>query len=576
MLEKYIYIFDAIVFITGICSVFINLKRDKSMLSTVASISIGFLGVLIAHISRILDDKFAIIILTIIEFIEILLLFKKKNWKAFIKSICTTILIVISISYANQHELQGLFNYSLDNQGNTAIINGFSQEYNESSLEIPKYIVKGLRFYKVTSIGEKAFYGCEELWQVKLPNSITNIGNYAFGNCKMLHHLNIPNDLQTLGARAFFNTSLKDEINLENTKLKHDINLYDYLNNYIIRDYRNANFDNNIQYYGFNEGLCLTKMGFIDKTGKIVIDNTNYTLVRNFSEGLAPAYKDEKYGFIDVNGNVVIDFKYDKVYDFSEGLACVEKDGNFGYINKKGETIIDFQYSDPSIRFSNVIYGKNISSFINGIACVKKDGKFGYIDNTGKLLIDFKFDYGWPFYNELALTSNGYIDRNGNVVIDITKYDVANSFSNNLAKIGKRDESRSFEFYDYGYIDLSGNITIDLKYESASSFSEGLAPVMKDGNCGYIDSKGDTIINFEYKDANNFSEDLASVCKNGKYGYINKKGEVVIDFQYDDNDVFEFSEGLALVKKDEKYQFINKIGETVIDKIEVNELIFSD
>lgn len=243
MLEKYIYIFDAIVFITGICSVFINLKRDKSMLSTVASISIGFLGVLIAHISRILDDKFAIIILTIIEFIEILLLFKKKNWKAFIKSICTTILIVISISYANQHELQGLFNYSLDNQGNTAIINGFSQEYNESSLEIPKYIVKGLRFYKVTSIGEKAFYGCEELWQVKLPNSITNIGNYAFGNCKMLHHLNIPNDLQTLGARAFFNTSLKDEINLENTKLKHDINLYDYLNNYIIRDYRNANMD---------------------------------------------------------------------------------------------------------------------------------------------------------------------------------------------------------------------------------------------------------------------------------------------------------------------------------------------
>lgn len=42
MLEKYIYIFDAIVFITGICSVFINLKRDKSMFSTVASISIVF------------------------------------------------------------------------------------------------------------------------------------------------------------------------------------------------------------------------------------------------------------------------------------------------------------------------------------------------------------------------------------------------------------------------------------------------------------------------------------------------------------------------------------------------------
>ncbi|MBO5348820.1 MAG: WG repeat-containing protein [Clostridia bacterium] len=571
MLEKYIYIFDAIVFITGVCSFFINLKRDKSMFSSVISILIGVFGVFIANFIYVivegkwLNGKLTIIIYAVMEFIEILLLFKKKRLKAFFISICLTILIAISILYANQLEVQSIFNYGLDNQSNTAVIKGFNRENKESHLEIPMYIVKGVSFYKVTSISEKAFYGCEKLYHVKLPNSITNIGNYAFAECKSLYDINIPYDLETLGARAFCNTSLKDEIKLENIKLKNDINLYDYLNDYVVRDYRNYNFDHGIQYYGFNEELCLTEIGFIDKTGKIMIDNTNYTPVRNFSEGLAPVYKDKKYGFIDVNGNVVIDFQYDKVYDFSEGLACVGKDGKFGYINTKGETIIDFQYDDPSIRSGAYISGKDFGLFIKGIACVKKDGKFGYIDTKGNVLVDFEFSFGYSFYDGIALTSKGYIDKNGDVVIDETNYSATSSFSNELA-VAERDGK-------YGYIDTKGNVIIDFKYDYAYKFSDGLAVVEKDGNLGYIDNKGNVIIDFEYKDANDFSEGLASVYKDGKYGYINTKGEVVIDFQFDD--AYDFSEKMTLVRKDGKYQFINKNGETVIDKVEVNEIIFA-
>lgn len=51
----------------------------------------------------------------------------------------------------------------------------------------------------------------------------------------------------------------------------------------------------------------------------------------------------------------------------------------------------------------------------------------------------------------------------------------------------------------------------------------------------------------QYDDARYFSEGLAPVKKNGKWGYINEAGEVVIDFQYDG--AHSFSEGKALVEK---------------------------
>lgn len=169
------------------------------MFNSVVSILIGIFGILIAHVIYVIIDgkwlrlngDLTIIIFAIMEFIEILLLFKKKNWKAFIISILATILIAISIIYANQRDTQNIFNYSLNNENNVATINGFSKEYNKSNLKIPNYIIKGLRFYKVTSIGEKAFYGCEKLYHVKLPNSIKNIENYAFAESG-LYSINIP------------------------------------------------------------------------------------------------------------------------------------------------------------------------------------------------------------------------------------------------------------------------------------------------------------------------------------------------------------------------------------------------
>lgn len=44
--------------------------------------------------------------------------------------------------------------------------------------------------------------------------------------------------------------------------------------------------------------------------------------------------KNNKYGFVDKNGEEVIPCQYDLDFHFSEGMAAVLKDDKFGYIDQ--------------------------------------------------------------------------------------------------------------------------------------------------------------------------------------------------------------------------------------------------
>ena len=56
-----------------------------------------------------------------------------------------------------------------------------------------------------------------------------------------------------------------------------------------------------------------------------------YEFARGVNDGLAAVKKDGKWGYIDVNGKVMIPFSYDIAYSFSEGYAVV------GFIKEKRE-----------------------------------------------------------------------------------------------------------------------------------------------------------------------------------------------------------------------------------------------
>ena len=56
----------------------------------------------------------------------------------------------------------------------------------------------------VTSIGERAFYGCSGLTSIAIPNSVTTIEWYAFYRCSKLTSVTIPNSGTSIKSFAFF------------------------------------------------------------------------------------------------------------------------------------------------------------------------------------------------------------------------------------------------------------------------------------------------------------------------------------------------------------------------------------
>ena len=69
----------------------------------------------------------------------------------------------------------------------------------------------------LTNIGEEAFYGCRSLASITLPNSLTNIGDYAFAFCSGLTSITLPNSLTSIEDYAFYRCTRLKSITLPNS-----------------------------------------------------------------------------------------------------------------------------------------------------------------------------------------------------------------------------------------------------------------------------------------------------------------------------------------------------------------------
>jgi hypothetical protein len=91
-------------------------------------------------------------------------------------------------------------------------------------------------------------------------------------------------------------------------------------------------------------------------------------------------------------------------------------------------------------------------------------------------------------------------------------------------------------------------------------------PAERNGKWGYIKRTSvfeqELVIPYQFDHATSFSDGLALVKKDGKFGYINKQGELVIPFLFDY--ATPFTKGVATVKKDGQLGRIDKSG-TLID-----------
>ena len=74
----------------------------------------------------------------------------------------------------------------------------FAPWYNDRAKILAVIIEDG-----VTSIGNQAFYSCNNLVSVTIPNSVKSIGNYVFSECSSLAFVTIGNSVTSIGDYAF-------------------------------------------------------------------------------------------------------------------------------------------------------------------------------------------------------------------------------------------------------------------------------------------------------------------------------------------------------------------------------------
>lgn len=282
---------------------------------------------------------------------------------------------------------------------------------------------------------------------------------------------------------------------------------------------------------GFSDGLARVavngKSGYIDTEGNFVVE-PQYNEGRDFSEGRALVREGNSLYYIDKTGSRSIRISGVNIFNgyvnkylyadsgFHEGLVAIEKDNKVGYMDNTGKVVIT-----PRFDFAGM--------FSDGVAPVKKDGLYGFIDKTGQLVIEPQFTYVSNFKDGLAIiakgsgshTAVGFIDKNGKVVVS-PQYEEAGLFNDGRAmvKIG-------LSYGKLGLVDKSGNLALAPQYDDLGAVSEGLVAFLKDDKWGYVDLHGKVAIGSKYDEAHEFKGGIAKVTLGGKACYIDKSGKLI-------------------------------------------------
>ncbi len=84
-------------------------------------------------------------------------------------------------------------------------------------LAIPSSVSDGTDTFTVISIGDDAFFNCNALYMVKIPNTVISIGSGAFSGCSGLLMITIPNSVTSIGDNAFSSCRKLESVAIPNS-----------------------------------------------------------------------------------------------------------------------------------------------------------------------------------------------------------------------------------------------------------------------------------------------------------------------------------------------------------------------
>ena len=329
----------------------------------------------------------------------------------------------------------------------------------------------------------------------------------------------------------------------------------------------------------YTENVTLTSDGMISITELSTEDIRPWDDCY-FSDGLCAVIdSNQKGGYINTRGEIVIPLEWDFVSNFSDGLAVVadkNPDDPLGFaitsyiINKDGTVVHEIEHDALATSWSSIN---------DGLIWVRRreamEFDTGFINTSGELIMPFRIGItGFlgngliPAYNG---TAYGFIDITGADAIPFD-YEMTGEFQNGIAPVHFGHRAGRHEM---GLIDTDGYLLI--RWSSVSPYTgnmprnEGLiglrlydveqfTTTTSDGmwTIGFIDKTGTMIVPldsanpqiFEF-DRVGFSSGYAAVMGLGdsqRWGYIDKFGSIVVPPEYSKATAFS-EDGFALAYK---------------------------
>ncbi|MCU0437657.1 MAG: WG repeat-containing protein [Raineya sp.] len=375
------------------------------------------------------------------------------------------------------------------------------------------------------------------------------------------------------------NLVTKKPVMFANVKYKGKWGLIDAQNNWLIP----AKYTTPMQWDREHGRFYIQEMNYetgkgsfmmLNQEGKELLKLNDLVNWRGFDKnGIAYVAVNEKVGFINRDGKILIPFQYDMwspvtEYCYSEGLFGIGKNGKFGFVNDKNQVVIPFIYEHNPM---------GMGCFENGKATVIKNGQRVVIDKKGQILRKL------PFIEENNIMIEGYtlkmevINNQGwYTLIDnkTKKLAIAEKFHNislegNQLVVYKNDKyglinSKTFQ-YTYpltltekpvliskgnvnywqitinglsGLIDMDGKAVVPMEYQALyiRTLENGQLIVNKKNNFLLINLQNNILKKLDYKEIreNYFSNPITFSVTNaqGLQGVINAKGEEIIPCQY--------------------------------------------
>jgi len=252
--------------------------------------------------------------------------------------------------------------------------------------------------------------------------------------------------------------------------------------------------------------------------------------------------KDGKYGFINLDGELIIAPQYDDYVSFVGGVAQVKFNDTWGLVDKQNNILLPFIYSKKLLsgKYQEANNWKDENGNLQFV-CVKKKDKFGILSPSGEEILPCEYDEIFNYIGEncfIVRKDNlyGLVDTTYNVLIPCI-YDEIDSEENcKLCMVKKGDL--------YGLIDKKGNIVYLLGKERIESLPyDGVYKIY-----GY--------------DENNRNERL-------KRGFVNELGKLIIPVKYYTDE--HFVNGYCVVQNEQRESLIINKNNEIIFKNEYKE-----